>query len=697
MILPCYKHPKVYFVLISLLFLPHTLHAQKSLTAIRTSIPFVIDGKVDSFLFQLPDSASFFVQMEPDMGSPASEKTVAYLVYDDRFIYFAALCYQDPTGIVGKILARDNLSDDDDAITLILDTYNDRRTGFGFTINPLGTMTDFRIGDDGRILDLNWDEVWESSAKIYDWGWYAEFAIPLASLSYNRKLPTWGFNIRRMIRYNFEVAYWSGQMSQDYRLSQGGRLSGIQMGKEKGILSLYPYATVRYEDSDYTGVHDEFLGTAGMDIKYQFNSYLTANVAINPDFATVEGDQEQINLTRYELSYPEKRLFFQEGNDMFKTRIRNFYSRRIGDVVAGGKLTGKAGKYNMNFLGAQTFEYTDYADDSVHAPAFYSAGRVKRDILKSSTVGLTFADKSWDGGYARSLGADYMLNLGKTWKLTGQYVGSAPGSWLPNSAWFVRFARENNVYHYHIRYSDIGESFMDNVNQTGYVPDEDRREVDIDLSYKWWLQSNTVRYIDGFSNFNSFWSHQGYLRGQNVFLLINTYFQNKLNFEVFYNYEYRLFEKDFYNYKYGVEVGYNTDEWSQAKLNYWGGRNFDRNFYLFKGLTRFKITQKFAFEYSFNLLKYDPDPTDASTFLNVLSASYNFTRDLWIQIFAQNNSAIERFYFYGKFGWRFKPPFGAVYLVYTHDEILLPSDTDRNQEDILYLKVTYPIVFNFNK
>ncbi|MEA3477700.1 MAG: hypothetical protein U9R60_05940 [Bacteroidota bacterium] len=250
----------------------------------------------------------------------------------------------------------------------------------------------------------------------------------------------------------------------------------------------------------------------------------------------------------------------------------------------------------MNFLGVRTFEFTDYANDSINAPAFFSAGRVKRDILKSSTLGLTFADKSWDGGYARSLSADYVLNLGKTWKLTGQYVGSAPGNWLPNSAWFVRFARENNVYHYHIRYSDIGERFMDNVNQTGFVHDDDRREIDIDLIYKWWLQSNVIRYIRAFSNYSVFWSHEAYLRGQNV-----------------------------------------------------------------------------------------------------LSASYNFTKDLWIQVFAQNNTAVQRFYVYGKFGWRFKPPFGAVYLVYTRDEILLPSDISKSQEDILYLKVTYPIVFDFNR
>ena len=684
-------------VIFLLLCNPFHLFSQKTLRAIKTTEPLVIDGKIDSVLRFLPDSASQFVQMEPDFGKPSSETTTVFLMYDNQFIYVAVFCYEKPKDIIGKIMTRDNLSNDDDAITIIFDTYDDERTGFGFALNPLGTQTDFRIGNDGRNLEINWDAVWQSAVKTYGWGWYAEFAIPFASISYNQHNTTWGLNFRRVIRSNFEVAYWSGRMTQDYRLSQGGKLTDMETAREKGILSLYPYATGRYEDSDFTGVDGKFRGTAGGDIKYQINSNLIANVTVNPDFATVEDDQEQINLTRYELSYPEKRLFFIEGNDMFQTRIRTFYSRRIGDVLAGGKFTGKAGKYNMNILGVRTFEMEDVVNDTVEPPAYFIAARVKRDILKSSTIGLTYADKIWDGGSARSISADYMLNLGKTWKLTGQYVGSGPGDWVENSAWFVRFARENNIYHYHVRYSDIGETFAKNVNQTGFVKDDDRREIDADLSYKWWLKSNILRYVYGFANYNVFWSHRGFLRGQSAYLSVNTYFQNKFNFKVFYQYEYRLFEKKYDNYKYGVEIGYNTDEWSMAKLSYWGGRNFDRDFHLFKGMTRFKITKKFAIEYSFNCLTYIPDTTNASTFINILSASYYFTRNLWIQVFAQSNMAFKRIYLYGKFGWRFKPPFGAIYLVYTRDELLLPFDTKKSQEDIIFLKVTYPIVFNFNK
>jgi len=663
---------------------------QKSVNSFKVDIKPIIDGQVDSIYKTATDSATIFMQMEPNKGKLASEKTVAYIVYDTITIYVAVICFQDPKSIVAKIQSRDELSKDDDIVALFLDTYNDKRTGFGFLVNPLGTQIDIGIGDDGRSIDTNWDTEWESAVKTYNWGWVAEFAIPFSSVKYNWRLSTWGFNISRIIRYNTETVYWSGVVNQDFRMSQGGLLAGLELPKKGWRVSLFPYGTVRYEDSDFTGVDGKILGDIGGDIKIQPTSNLTANLTINPDFATVEADAERINMSRYELNYPEKRLFFQEGNDMFKTRIRTFYSRRIGDIAYGGKFTGKAGAYNMNILGVRSLKISEA--DYQQPPAFYTAARVKRDFLKSSTIGMTFVDKTTDTSFARSISADYVLNLGETWKLTGQYVGSAPGDWLPNSAWFVRFARENNVYHYHIRYSDIGENFQENVNQTGYIVDDDRRELDSDLDYKYWLQNKTFKFIDFRSNFNIFWSHKGELRSWSVFGLVNLYFQNRINFEVFYNDDFKLFEKKYYNHKYGVEVGYNTDEWSMAKLNYWGGYNFDRDFHLFKGTARTKITEKLALEYSFNRIWYEPDTANASTFINIFSVYYNFTKDLWIKVFAQNNLAIDRIYFYGTFGWRFKPPFGAVYLIYTRDEMTIPEEFGYQKGNILYLKLTYPIV-----
>ncbi len=415
---------------------------------------------------------------------------------------------------------------------------------------------------------------------------------------------------------------------------------------------------------------------------HKFLGNLTKKV--NPDFATVEADQNRINLSRYELSYPEKRLFFQEGNDMYSTRIKTFYSRRIKDIDFGERLNGKIGKTQFNILNVKTPNFS-----AEEPTAWFTAARAKFDLLKSSTIGLTFVDKNWSDGFTRSLSLDYILNLGKFWKLTGQFVGSAPGDFWDHSAWFMRFARENNKYHIHFRYSEIGKDFKENVNQTGFITDDDRREIDSDIIYKWWLKNNTFEYIDFQSYNNAFWSLGGTLRSWNFTDVINFYFKNKINFEYAYNNEYKLFEKDFYNHKHIFNLGYNTDEWSHASLSYTTGYNFDRNFYLISGGGQIKLFQNLSLSYSGNYLKFNPDDDNNSTFINVVSANYNFTKDMWIKLFAQNSTKDENIYLYGLVGWRFKPPFGALYLIYSRDQY--KEDAGLPNTDNFFVKLTYPI------
>jgi hypothetical protein len=310
-------------------------------------------------------------------------------------------------------------------------------------------------------------------------------------------------------------------------------------------------------------------------------------------------------------------------------------------------------------------------------------------------VGLTYADKVTDSVYYRSASFDYVLNLGKTWKFTGQLVGSGPGDFASHSAWFVRFAKENNIYHYHIRYSSIGKNFQDVVNQTGYIPDDDRHEIDSDLTYKWWL-NKMVSYLDFQSRNNVFWSQNGDLRSWYLTYQGRVYLKNRWSLDLAYNNEfknqYRGETSNFYNHFYRAVLGYNTDEATFGSVRYTTGYNFDRNFQLFTGMAKVRILNKLNLSYELNWLKYEPDTNENSTLINVMGADYFFTKDLWIRVFAQNNSANEKYYFYGLFGWRFKPPFGAAYLIYSSDQYdeQLP-DRQTTQSKILFLKLTYPL------
>jgi hypothetical protein len=416
----------------------------------------------------------------------------------------------------------------------VLDTYNDKRNALLFLVNPLGTLTDAKITDDGKNLDFNWDAQWKAEVGIEEEYWIAEIKINLSDIQFGPKSTTWGINFGRVIRTNMETVWWS-EVTEDFRISQGGLLTGIEpVKKSSSNLIIFPYGTVRYENSDITDIHNEFKAAAGADLRYNIGNNLAVNLSYNPDFATVEGDQEMINLTPWELRFPDKRLFFQDGNELFAIRINTFYSRRIGDMDWGGKIIGKAGKYQFNGLFAHTKENVE----SKISPSMHNAVRIKRDILNSSQVGMTYADKITDTVYYRSLSLDYVLNLGKTWKLTGQFVGSGPGDFVPHSAWFVRFARENNIYHYHIRYSNIGENFQDNVDQTGFIPDDDRHEIDSDVTYKWWLNKN-VSYLDFQSRNNVLWSHAGVLRSWHLTFSGRMYMKNRWSMDLVHKNKYK--------------------------------------------------------------------------------------------------------------------------------------------------------------
>lgn len=659
---------------------------QRTLTAFPLSSAPRIDGIHEEQLWAGADSAYGFVQMVPFPGEMSSQKSIAYIGFDSIALYISVRMYQR-TEVMAKAMNRDVLYKGDDCFALVIDPYNDNRSGYGFWTNPLGTQTDFRINDDGRSIDVNWDTEWSTASRVHENGWTMEMAIPFKSIRFKPGLDTWGLNLGRVYLANLETSYWSGTLSDDFRISQGGKLKGISPPASRSKLSLYPYVSLSYENNDFTGIENMVNPRVGGDIKWQINPNITADATINPDFATVEADREQINLTRYEINYPEKRIFFQEGNDMYQTRIRTFYSRRIQDIMYGAKMTGKSGKYNFNAMNVRSLQMG--AENA--PPSFYTTARVKRDFLESSTIGFTAVDKRNDSTFVTSFSGDYVLNVGETWKLTGQLVASTPGDFLSHSAWFVRFAKENNFYHMHVRYTEMGENFQENVNQTGYVVDDDRREVDSDLSYRWWIQNRFFNYIEVETRNNVFWARTtGILRSWNINESVELYFQNRLSLSYMYNNEYKLFDKDYYNHRHIINLGYNTAEWSHAEAGISFGRNFDRDFQRYSLAGRAKITEKMAVEYSGDLIKFIPDDENHSTFINVLSLNYNFTKDLWIKVFAQNSTSSNKIYFYGLAGWRFKPPFGALYIIFSHDqEAELTGDLQR--ADAVFLKFTLPI------
>ena len=216
-----------------------SLTGQRSIRAHRLADPIVIDGVNEPGKWMGADSATGFIQMEPVLGEPSTEPTVCYMGFDHENIYLSVNLYQD-ANVLAKVMNRDVLSKGDDCFVLTIDTYNDNRSGYGFWTNALGTQTDFRINDDGRNIDANWDTEWTSASAIHAWGWTLEMAIPFKSIQFKPGSDTWGINFGRVLRSNFETTYWSGAMTGDFRISQGGKLVGISLPESRGKQTLYP-------------------------------------------------------------------------------------------------------------------------------------------------------------------------------------------------------------------------------------------------------------------------------------------------------------------------------------------------------------------------------------------------------------------------------------------------------------------------
>jgi len=651
--------------------------------------PIQLDGSIDESWMEC-DSVVLNFQLEPDYGALPSKKTIVKVSQFNETIYFLFVCnIAGSEEVTARIQQRDKLNNNDDLISVLLDTYDDNRTAILFQVNPLGTLGDAKVTNDGKSIDYLWDTEWEASAAVNSAYWVVEMGIPLSSIQFNPGTEQWGCNFSRSVRVNQEIDWWQST-TENHRVSQSGQLSGLQLtsaGKHR--LTLFPYGTVRYEDSDLTGNHNTVKGDAGMDIRYNYSSNINANIAINPDFATVEGDKEQINLTPFELKFPEKRLFFQDGNELFDTRIQTFYSRRIGDILLGGKVNGKIGKYQFNGLYANTKEDPDQDIASGH----YNAFRLKRDFLEASALGLTYTNKITDTLTYHTFSADYILNLANNWKLTGQLVSSMPGDFASHSAWFVRFAKENNTYHYHIRYTEIGENFQDIVNETGFIKDDDRRELDSDVNYKFWFD-NVANYLKLSGKNNLYWSQSGTLRSWYLTYGGRCYFRNKISVDFYYNTEYKNSFRDisdnYYNHFVRGIIGYNTDENSYAEISYHRGVNFKRDFDFLEFNSSIQLFKKVSVNYELKYLTFHPDSENESTWLNILGISYYQTKDLWLRVFTQHNSADNRIYFYCQAGWRFKPPFGALYIIYSTDNYQDLLEQEHIKSNILFLKLTYP-------
>ncbi len=643
-----------------------------------------IDGILDDSVWSEAAVADGFVQFVPQFGQPSPYRTVVLVGYTEDALYVAFKCFDpEPDEISAAVTSRDGSLDNDDSVALLIDTFHDRRRAYYFITNTLGVQGDGKVADNGRVVENEWDGTWECASSRSAEGWTSEFAIPFGILRFSGgEDTTWGINFHRYVPRRLETSVWSGPGESQWRVSSFGELTGFDVqsaGAKK--YAVIPYGLVVVEK----GREPQY--EAGVDLRFRIAEGLSADLTLNPDFALVEADVEQINLTRFEIFVPEKRPFFLEGNEMFDQRIRQFYSRRIGDITWGGKLTGNIAGFDVAAIVSSADLYSGDDDGTESDSADYAVVRLQRGILDGSTIGLLAANRGADSNQAGSFGLDTSLFFTETLGLTAQLLRSHGPEHDGALGWFLRPAYDSANSHFHIRYTDLDVGLKDNVNVIGFLEDDDRKEFDTEVEHTFWFEDSAFERIEGKINYNRYWSQDGVLRSWELESDIEVVFTNFWQVELSYVDAYELFEKEFRNSITSLQVGYDNRAGKSIALEVGTGKNFDSDLQLATLEVGLILFGALDLGYEGTWLELDPDPEDESTLIHVFRANYHFTNDLYVNLFWQTNSVINKENIQLLAVWRFLPPFGSLQVAYQRgtSEIGTPSD----QGDSVFTKLQW--------
>jgi hypothetical protein len=450
-----------------------------------------LDGRLSEPVWESAPVFSAFVQQVPATGAPATDRTEVRVLYDDRAIYFGVRAFQSSSvPIIANELRRDagRMHTRNDTFSVALDTFHDRRNGSLFIFNALGAVADWAGWDEGRVWSQDWDTVWDVRTSIEEWGWTAEMRLPFRSLRFpSPGEQLWGVTFRRVVLGRNEWSYstfvrpeW-GEAAIG-RFSSAAELRGVRISRKAMNLELTPYALGgAVATSCGAGCDVDRRNEIGGDAKYGITSNLTLDLTYNTDFSQVEADEQQVNFTRFNLFFPEKRQFFLEGKGIFdfgitggEYRLLPFFSRRIGlegnqavPIAAGARLTGKAHGYSLGALAIGT-------ETAFGVPgASFAVARVRRDVLRRSSIGFIATDRRGGGLRNESVGIDANLAVGRNGKIESLLARAwSPGRAADSWAGRFRAANDADLIGGEIDYVRVGANFNPEIGFVG------RRDVE---------------------------------------------------------------------------------------------------------------------------------------------------------------------------------------------------------------------------
>jgi hypothetical protein len=397
---------------------------------LRDDETITVDGRIDEAAWGRAVPATDFVQQDPDLGEPATERTEVRFLLSSRSLYIGVVCYDsEPDQITANTMQRDASLDSDDRFMWTLDTYLDTRSAYYFEMNPNGAMGDALVlstndsggGDEGRA----WDGIWTGKVTTSEIGWMIEVEIPFRTLNFDPEAPAWGVNFQRTIRRNEEESLWTGWLRNQglRRMSSSGLLEGITDVSQGVGLDVQPYLIGRYVDATGRDLGSRYEGDIGGDFIYNITPSLKSRFTVNTDFAETEVDQRRINLTQFPLFFPERRQFFLEGTTVFDfstepRSIRPFFSRRIGldedgqpqRVDYGVKVTGQLRGQDVGLIHVRTAQVGTTPGEN------FTVLRAKTKFFLESYAGVIYTLRSERGTDARdrhTAGVDLSLKTSR--------------------------------------------------------------------------------------------------------------------------------------------------------------------------------------------------------------------------------------------------------------------------------------------
>ena len=477
-------------------------HEQLRYRAVRVDVPPPLDADLSHPAWAAAEPIDQMIQQVPDVGAPSTERTVVRVLYDATALYVGIYCYEaDPSRRTANILSyrEDRIHNQDDTIRIGLDTFLDHRRAYMFGTNPLGTKQDAFF--DNRSLNFDWNEVWDVETRSREDGWTAVFRIPFRILRFpaGDGEQVWGFNVMRAMQAKNETAFWAPHppLFQLSAVEYYGHLEGLVPTRQGGSLQFIPYlsADASREDGGDFDLKPEFGG----DMKLALGANASLDVTYNTNFAQVEADDQQTNLTRFSLFFPEKREFFLENALLFEFGIPGdtqlFFSRRIGlrggqpvPLLGGARMTGKIASVDVGLISTQTESISEAPSTN------YSAARARWNVGPRSYIGGLFTSVRSDAETNTTVGVDSLYWLGRYLNVEGfAVVLDDPSLTKQPVSYSGALVYRQDLLEYTVRTLYVDDQFRPSL---GFVRRQNIRRQEADLRRSWRLNRRWARKLD---------------------------------------------------------------------------------------------------------------------------------------------------------------------------------------------------------